>query len=134
MRRSVALLGVLAAFLLAASGCSGDDEAPDQATAGTSTTLPEGVSIFLTAEVVRRIDSREEGITGETVVMRPKSGGRDIRMVTQRAGHFSKRNMPSGTYEVILEGLEPGQTFEPTEFTVSGSYANVFGPHVVVSD
>ena len=110
--------------------------AEGQGAADTSShaTVPAG-SIFLSGEVVLRTDSGdEEGIRGVTIVMRPQRGGKEIRLVSQRAGQFSKRGMPPGTYDVSIEGLQPGQKFTPTEFTVSGTSYDVFGPHVVVTD
>jgi hypothetical protein len=96
--------------------------------------VPAG-SIFLAGDVVLRTDSGdEEQIGGVTVVMRPQRGGKEIRLATpQRNGHFSKRGMPPGTYDLSIEGLQSGQKFTPTEFTVSGTSYDVFGPHIVVT-
>ncbi|MFL6039838.1 MAG: carboxypeptidase-like regulatory domain-containing protein [Gaiellales bacterium] len=120
-----ALLGT--AVLLGAEG-QGAADTRSQATVPAR-------SIFLSSEVVLRTDSAdEEGIRGVTVVMRPQRGGKEIRLVTQRNGHFSKRGMPPGTYDVSIEGLQSGQKFAPIEFTVSGTSNDVFGPHLVVTD
>ena len=120
-----ALLGTAA--LLGAEG---------QGAADTSSqaTVPAG-SIFLAGEVVLRTDSGdEESIRGVTVVMRPQRGGKEIRLGTRRDGHFTRRGMPPGTYDVSIEGLQPGQKFTPIEFTVSGTSYDVIGPHLVVTD
>jgi hypothetical protein len=108
--------------------------AEEQGAADTSSqaTVP-AESIFLSSEVVLRTDSGdEEGIRGVTVVMRPRRGGKEIRLVTQREGHFSKRGMPPGTYDVSIEGLQPGQKFAPIQFAVSGTSYDVFAPQLVV--
>jgi hypothetical protein len=136
MRRSVVPIAVLIAILVAAPACSGNDDAPGAEAADTSSqaTVPTD-SIYFTGDVRRRTASGDEwGMRGVTVVMRPQRGGKEVRMLTGLRGEFSKRGMPPGTYDVSVEGLQPGQKFAPIEFTVPATSYNVLAPHLVVSE
>jgi hypothetical protein len=124
--------GMLLVAVLPTGACGGDSsEATSVTTATVTAATAENVSVGGRV-ILRSGGGLQAPLDGITVVMTPQDGGEKYTVVTDDAGHFSVE-MPPGTYEASLEGIDAGQEFAPVEVSVPEGESSFQVPPLTVS-